>query len=255
MSPIDKSKYSFIVTGANGNLAANFNRNMLEKGINLVLIYHNNHNRLDEIVKDFPAQVKTIRADFAADHDLTQQITDIYANSSWIPRGLFHTLTARSSDFQPLADSPEKSWEYIIDVNIKGTYKLLKAVIPLFRKLKYGKIVLMGSNVSRIGLPRGSAYAASKAAIANLCRSIATEEGHNNIYINTISPGPIKIDDSHFSESYRKFREEYYRKKVKDIPLKRCASVEDIFGLAWFLLSENNSYITGEEFYITGGKL
>jgi NAD(P)-dependent dehydrogenase (short-subunit alcohol dehydrogenase family) len=128
-------------------------------------------------------------------------------------------------------------------------------VLPYFKQKKYGRIVLFGSNVSRIGLPRGTAYSASKAAISNLCRSVAVEEATDKIIINTISPGPIKIDESHFSESYRKFREEYYKEKLKEIPLKRCATFEDIFGLCRFLISEENSYITGEEFFVTGGKL
>ncbi|MCF7919821.1 MAG: SDR family oxidoreductase [Candidatus Cloacimonetes bacterium] len=247
--------YALVVTGANGNLASHFNRKVLQQGYNLILLYHNNRQRLDELLMECASRIRLIRTDFASADDLKRQFADVFTETGWIPRGLFHTTTARSSDFQPLADSPEATWEYVIDVNIKGTFRLLKALIPYFRKYNYGKIVLMGSNVSRIGLPRGSAYSLSKAAMGNLSRCLATEEGHNNIFINTISPGPIKMDDSHFSESYRKFREEYYKERIREIPLQRCASVEDIFGLAWFLLSENNSYITGEEFYITGGKL
>lgn len=63
------------------------------------------------------------------------------------------------------------------------------------------------------------------------------------------------IDESHFSESYRKFRQEYYQEKIKEIPLRRCATYKDIFGICNFLLSQENTYITGEEFFITGGKL
>jgi len=89
----------------------------------------------------------------------------------------------------------------------------LKCVLPYFKKNQNGKIVLFASNVTRIGLPNGSAYSASKAGIANIGRTLAAEEAGNNIIINTVSPGPIKIDDSHFSESYRIFREQYYKKK------------------------------------------
>lgn len=255
MTKEDISKSAILVTGANGNLATYFNKEILKMGYNAILICHKNKDRLQEIIERYPSQIRILEFDFAYPAGLADHLDRILRDTNWIIKALFHTVTARSSDFQPLADSPGKTWEYVINVNIIGTYYLLKAVLPKFRQNKYGKIVIMGSNVSRIGLPRGSAYAASKSALANLCRSVAAEEGSNNIYINTISPGPIKIDDSHFSESYRKFREEYYRKKIKEIPLKRCASVQDIFGLAWFLLSENNNYITGEEFYITGGKL
>ena len=168
---------------------------------------------------------------------------------------MIHTVSVRSSDFQSLVDSDPALWKEIINVNIMGTYNVLKVVIPYFKKEHYGKIILFGSNVSRIGLPRGTAYSASKAAMANIGRSLAHEEADSNIIINTISPGPIKIDESHFTESYREFRQRYYKEKIREIPLKRCASFKDLIGITRFLISQENSYITGEEFFITGGKL
>lgn len=246
---------AIIVSGANGNLASYFNRQALKKGYSLILFYHNNADRILALQKEFPQQIEIIKTDLANEIDYQPLISEAVKKNNWQPVALFHAATARSSDFMALADSSPQIWESIIDVNIKGTFRLLQAVLPYFRKYQYGKIVLLGSNVTRIGLPRGSAYSASKAAISNICRSIAVEEAGSNIFINTISPGPIKIDDSHFSESYRKFREEYYQEKVREIPLKRCATFEDVCGLAWFLISDNNRYITGEEFYVTGGKL
>lgn len=248
-------KKAIIVSGANGNLAAFFNQQALEKGYKLILYYHDSQTRITPLIDKYPQSIRLIKADLAKASDLSIPLDQVIKDTGWTTVAFLHCATVRSSDFQNLADSKPEIWEKIIDINIKGAYRLLRAIIPLFRKNQYGKIVLLGSNVTRIGLPRGSAYSASKAAIANICRCLAQEEAGNNIYINTISPGPIKIDDSHFSESYRKFREEYYSEKIKEIPLKRCASLEEVCGLAWYLISENNSYITGEEFFVTGGKL
>ncbi|MCF7913064.1 MAG: SDR family oxidoreductase [Candidatus Cloacimonetes bacterium] len=250
-----KSNQAIVITGANGNLASYFNRQALEKGYNLILFYNHQNTRLQALQSEFSQKIRLIKTDFAESKDLKPELDSIIRSTGWQIDALFHCSTARSSDFQSLSDSTPETWERIIDVNVKGTFRILQAVLPYFRQQRHGKIVLLGSNVTRIGLPRGSAYSASKAAIANISRSLAAEEAKYNIFINTISPGPIKIDDSHFSESYRKFREEYYREKMSEIPLKRCASFEDVCGLAWFLISENNQYITGEEFYITGGKL
>jgi len=124
-----------------------------------------------------------------------------------------------------------------------------------WRKNKSGRIVLFGSNVSRIGLKNGSAYAASKAAIANICRSVSIEEAENKILINTISPGPVKIVDAHFSEEYQEFRQKYYQEQLQQIPMKRLVNFNDIYGVCKFLISEENSYMTGEEIFLTGGKL
>jgi NAD(P)-dependent dehydrogenase (short-subunit alcohol dehydrogenase family) len=246
---------AIIITGANGNVGSYIAKQYLEAGEKLILCVHNDESRLVEIKEKFSDQIIICKADISDIDDLQKGINTIIENKDWFPKALIHTISIRSSDFQPLVETDPVLWKRIIDVNLNGTYNILKVILPLFRQEQYGKIVLFGSNVTRIGLSRGSAYAASKAALANLCRSVAIEEAKNNIYLNTISPGPIKIDESHFSESYREFRRRYYKEKIKEIPLKRHASFQDIFGICKFLISEENTYITGEEFFVTGGRL
>ena len=248
-------KKTIVITGANGNVGAYFARKYLESGENLILIIHKNEQRLKDLQQKFADNFRIIKVDLTDLPSLQNKFSKVIEETGWQPDRLIHTATERSHDFKPLVDTDPEIWKQIVLMNIVGTFNILKSVLPFFRKNKYGKIVLFGSNVTRIGLPKGSAYSASKAGIANIGRTLAAEEAENNIIINTVSPGPIKIDDGQFSESYRKFREEYYNKKIREIPLKRCASFEDIFGLCKFLLSEENSYITGEEFFITGGKI
>jgi NAD(P)-dependent dehydrogenase (short-subunit alcohol dehydrogenase family) len=248
-------KKAIIITGANGNVGAYFACKFLESGENLVLLIHKNEQRLQNLQQKFADNLRIIKVDLTDISLLQNEFSKVIEETGWQPDRLIHTATKRSHDFKPLVDTDPEIWKQIILMNLVSTFNILKCVLPFFRKNKYGKIVLFGSNVTRIGLPKGSAYSASKAGIANISRTLAAEEAKNNIIINTVSPGPIKIDGSQFSESYRKFREEYYNKKIRDIPLKRCASFEDIFGLCRFLLSEENSYITGEEFFITGGKI
>ena len=246
---------AIIITGANGNVGSYFARQYLKLGENLILLFHNADHRIIDLQKAFPGNIKLIKADLRNLISIEQNLSQTVDETNWQPNRLIHTATIHSYDFQPIVKTDPELWKKIIDINLVGTFNILKAVLPYFKKNKDGKIVLFGSNVTRIGLPKGSAYSASKAAISNICRTLAVEEAADNIIVNTISPGPIKIDNSQFSESYRKFREEYYKVKLKEIPLKRCASFEDIFGLCKFLLSKENSYITGEEFYVTGGKL
>ncbi|MCF7858510.1 MAG: SDR family oxidoreductase [Candidatus Cloacimonetes bacterium] len=246
---------TFIISGANGNVGSYFAKNLLDKGANLILIVHNNDDRIKLLASENKKKVKIIKQDITAFLQLNNKLNEVISTTGWSPTHLVHTATARSHDIKSLADTDPELWGKIIQANLIGTFNILKVALAYFKLNSYGKIVLFGSNVSRIGLPNGSAYAASKAAIANIGRTLAAEEAVNNIIVNTVSPGPIKIDDSQFSESYRKFREEYYKEKIRDIPLKRCASFQDIFGLCEFLLSDENSYITGEEFFITGGKI
>lgn len=246
---------AIIITGANGNVGSYFARKFAETGEKLYLFINKTDHRLENIRVEFPNQIEILQADISNLEEFGKTLDKGIKQRKWLPKALIHTVSVRSSDFESLVESDPALWQNIININIIGTYNVLKAILPYFRKEKYGKIILFGSNVSRIGLPRGTAYSASKAAIANISRSLAHEEAASNIIINTISPGPIKIDDSHFSESYREFRQRYYKEKIREIPLKRCASFEDLLGITRFLISEENSYITGEEFFITGGKL
>ncbi len=246
---------AIIITGANGNVGSYLANKYCDLGENLILVIHKSDYRIKELVEKNSERLKILQVDLANYTELHNKMAEIIQQTEWKPDRLIHTATARSNIIKPLVDSDPELWKNIINANLVGTFNILKTTLEYFKKYNNGKIVLFGSNVSRIGLPKGTAYSASKAGIANIGRSLATEEATNNIIVNTVSPGPIKIDDSQFSESYRKFREEYYKEKLRDIPLKRCASFQDIFGLCEFLLSKDNSYITGEEFFITGGKI
>ncbi|MCK5051199.1 MAG: SDR family oxidoreductase [Candidatus Cloacimonetes bacterium] len=246
---------AIIITGANGNVGSYFANKYCDMGENLILIIHKSDHRIKEIVKDHPDRIQAIQVDLSDYSILKIKLAKVITKTGWKPDRLIHTATARSNVIKSLADSDPELWKNIINANLVGTFNILKATLKYFKENNNGKIVLFGSNVSRIGLPKGTAYAASKAGIANIGRTLAAEEAASNIIVNTVSPGPIKIDDSQFSESYRKFRQEYYEEKLREIPLKRCASFQDIFGLCEFLLSKDNSYITGEEFFITGGKI
>lgn len=250
-----KQQNTIVITGANGNVASWFARQLVEQGHRVVLAVNRTRDRVADLVTQYPKQVQIFEADISNFEQFNTKLTECLEVDNWQPTALMHTATIRSHDFKRLADTDADLWRRIMEVNVLGTYNVLKALIPRFRKQHYGKIVLFASNVTRIGLPKGSAYSASKAAIANLARSLAGEEAANGILVNTISPGPIMIDESNFSESYRKFRQEYYQEKIKEIPLRRCATYKDIFGICNFLLSQENTYITGEEFFITGGKL
>jgi len=246
---------AIVITGANGNLGSFFAEKLAEQNQNLILMIHRHKDKISDLMEKFPKQIKIAETNLNDFKKTQAAIEKIFSESDWQPVSLIHTAALRSYDFQPLRRSDEKLWKKIIEINVIGTYNILKILIPFFQRKNFGRIVLLGSNVSRIGLPNGSAYAASKAAIANLCRSVAAEEAENDILINTISPGPVEIDDSKFSSEYREFRRKYYQNELKKNPLKRLATFDDIFGICKFLISAENTYITGEEIFVTGGKL
>ncbi|MBN2829425.1 MAG: SDR family oxidoreductase [Candidatus Cloacimonetes bacterium] len=245
---------TILITGANGNIGSYIAEYYASKGDTLHLLYHKSDERLLKLVNAYP----TIHYQTCDLVDLQQVETacaKLREASGSIPEIIIHTSSKRSTDFAEIETSSPELWYEIIKNNLFSVYNLLRVNLPLMKEHDYGRIVLFGSNVSRIGLPKGTAYAVSKAGIVNLVRSVAQELQDYNITINALSPGPIQIDDSHFSEEYREFRKRYYAKELNQIPKKRLAELDDIIHVCDFLTAENSSYISGEEFFVTGGKL
>lgn len=249
-----------IITGANGNIGSAIAAKLMEKGGNTVLVYHQNQKRITALEKEYPQNSCLLKADIRSPR-FGELLYAALAERKWTADSLVHTAAIRSYDHKSLADSNPDIWREVIETNLIGSYNVLKGALRCFASstAQYQdglrRIVLFGSDVSRIGLPYGSAYAASKAAISNISRSLCVELSKDMILINTISPGPVDIDDSAFPEEYRKFRQQYYQDMLKKIPLKRFALPADIAALTLFLISDDNRYITGEEFFLTGGKV
>ncbi len=247
------SNNCLIISGANSNIGselAKYYHNMCRP---IILLYHENSHRIEHLLQY--DRVYHLAVDIRDSQKLTTGLNDLISKYNLNIGGLVHTSSLRSIDFKPLAETDQHQTNMIIEVNILGTINLLQTVIPHLRANGGGRIVLFGSNVSRKGLMNGAVYAMTKAATANLSRSVALEEGKNNIQINTISPGPVLIDDSAFSQDYRDFRNTYYEQEKKTIPMQRLAEIQDIINACDFLLSEKNTYISGEEIFLTGGKV
>ncbi len=248
-----------IITGANGNIGSTIAAKLLDQGDSVALIYHGSRNRIDSLIKQYPQNTLSLKADIK-DAAFGNKISSVLTKNRWVADTLVHTAAMRSYDHSSLAESEPSVWREVIETNLLGTYNVLRGILRYFanstqqNQASLRRIILFGSDVSRLGLPYGSAYSASKAAISNISRSLSVELSKDMILINTISPGPVEIDDSDFPEDYRKFRKQYYQDMLKKIPLKRFAEPEDVAALTLFLISEENRYITGEEFFLTGGK-
>ncbi|MEW8955555.1 3-oxoacyl-[acyl-carrier-protein] reductase [Clostridium sp.] len=141
----------------------------------------------------------------------------------------------------------EDDFDSVIDVNLKGVFNCIKHVTPIMLKQKGGVIVNISSVIGLIGNPGQSNYAASKAGIIGLTKSIAKELGGKGIRVNAIAPGFIKTDMTEVLA-------EDVKNKLKDsIPLKRLGEGKDVAEAVAFLCSEGASYITGQVINVDGG--
>ena len=146
---------------------------------------------------------------------------------------------------------PEEEWELVMDVNLKGVFLCSKAVLPIMKEKKYGRIVNISSSAGRSASELGGAhYTASKAGVLGFTRHLAREMAPYGITANAVCPGLIV--SSMIEKKEVADRLEYFRKQI---PLGRLGKPEEEADLVLFLASDEASYITGATVDINGGSL
>ena len=140
-------------------------------------------------------------------------------------------------------------FQQVIETNLTGTFNLIQAVAKSMFKAQYGRIISISSVVGINGNLGQANYAASKAGIIALSKSVAKELAYKNITCNVVAPGFIESDMTN------KLPTEIKERMLKNIPLNRFGQPEDVAEMVLFLASEQASYITGQTFVVDGGML
>ena len=160
---------------------------------------------------------------------------DILVNNAGITRD---TLLIRMS---------EEDWDTVLQVNLKGTFLFSKAVARPMMKQRSGAIVNVASVIGLIGNAGQCNYAASKAGVIALTKSVAKELATRNIRVNAVAPGFIK------TRMTEKLTEDIRKKMLEAIPLGRFGLPEDVANVVLFLASDAASYVTGQVLAVCGG--
>jgi NAD(P)-dependent dehydrogenase (short-subunit alcohol dehydrogenase family) len=159
----------------------------------------------------------------------------------------------------------EKSYEEIdkeIRINFWAVVCTCKTVSPIMMNQKWGRIINIGTDVSRSGSARNPIYAASKAAVGGLTRSLAKGLGKYNVTVNSVLPGwtlPEKPEDVgqgsfwYGGKAAQLFSPEFMDKQVKALPIRRTGTPRDIANMVAFFASDGASYITGQTIAVDGG--
>jgi 3-oxoacyl-[acyl-carrier protein] reductase len=141
----------------------------------------------------------------------------------------------------------EEQWDAVIAVNLKSAFNFIHAVVPQMARQKSGSIINMASIAGQMGNPGQVNYSASKAGLIAMAKSVAKEMGSRGIRANAISPGYVITEMTNALPEA--VREEY----IKNIPLKRGGTVEEIANTALYLASDLSSYVTGQVIAVNGG--
>ncbi|MEV7422052.1 MULTISPECIES: 3-oxoacyl-ACP reductase FabG [unclassified Streptomyces] len=162
---------------------------------------------------------------------------DILVNNAGFPRD---TLLTKMTD----AD-----WDSVIEVILKGSFLVTRAVMPHLIARRWGRVVNISSR-SYLGNPGQANYSSAKAGILGFTRALAAEQGRYGITVNAVAPGFMETEAVRALDHYEKIRE----KAVAAQPLRRTGQPSDIADAVAFLASERASFITGETLHVTGGR-
>ena len=158
---------------------------------------------------------------------------------------------ATNPHFGPFLTAEESHWDKILDVNVKGYFRMAQACVPAMRARGGGKIINVASVAGLEPQPMMGVYCVSKAAVLMMTQVLAAEVAADNIQVNAIAPGFVKTKFSQVLWS----TETIHDQLIKGVPQRRMAEPEELTGIALYLAAPASSYTTGATFIVDGGQL
>ena len=234
-------KRNVFISGASRGIGESMAKHFAKSNFNVVGTSRNNFKFDDDLENLLPLKLDvTSRNDVKDCFDELKSknlLPDILINNAGITAD---QLFLRMSD---------DDWDDVINTNLTGTFNLTKIFLKNMIKNKFGRIINISSISGLMGNPGQVNYSSSKAALNGFTKSLAKEVGSRNITVNCVAPGFIDTDmTSYIGENER-------NEILKQIPLNKFGSPEDISKLVMFLMSDEASYITGQTISIDGGLL
>ena len=155
---------------------------------------------------------------------------------------------------KPVESFSEREYDEVMDINMKGAFLCTRYAIPGMVKRKRGAIVNVASDSGLVGTAGSSVYCASKGAMVLFTKSVALDHAKDGIRVNVICPGEVHTPmlEKDAAESGRGF-EEYYRRLVDPIPMRRAATADEIARGILFLAGDESSFMTGATLSVDGG--
>ncbi len=236
-----------IITGATGGIGkAVVKRFALEKD-NIVIHYSSNHEAakaLEKMVTELGGHALCIQAD-VRDYEATKSL--VQKTLDWTGRIDVLVNNAGITKDQLMLRMQEADFDDVVDVNLKGTWNMCKHVTRPMFKQKNGRIINVSSVIGLMGNAGQANYAASKAGLSGLSKSLAKEYGKKNVTVNVVAPGFIE------TAMTKDLDPELKKTYLSNVPLNRGGKPSEVADLIHFLASSKAGYINGETVSINGG--
>jgi NAD(P)-dependent dehydrogenase (short-subunit alcohol dehydrogenase family) len=173
---------------------------------------------------------------------------DIWVNNAGVYRGT------------PIEDISMDEWQLMLDVNYTGVFVCTKALTPVLKQQRSGRIINMSSIAGRTGFKNSVAYCSNKAAVIGLTRAAAMDLAPYNITVNAVCPGSIMTDmlrkvDAEICKNEGWPAGTHLKNKADEIPMARLGTVEEVAGVVAFLASKDAGYVTGQAIEVDGGEI
>jgi len=236
-------KKTVLITGGTNGIGKSIAKNFYNNGF-IVFVTGTNTKIIDKINNEENPRYRAIKSDFNQESfhlDLKNHLKevekiDILINNAGINKIDNFTQT-KTEDFNKL-----------INVNLKASYEISKIVVEKMINNNFGRIINISSIFGKLSKPKRSLYSMTKFGIHGLTVSLAAELSSKNILTNTVSPGFINTDLT------RKILSEKEIKSLsKQVPIGRFGNPDEVAELVFFLSSEKNTYISGQNIFIDGG--
>ncbi|MDX6444551.1 MAG: hypothetical protein QOH71_1625 [Blastocatellia bacterium] len=236
-----------VITGGNSGIGLATAKEFREHGAQVV-ITGRDQQTLDQAKREIGGDVLAVRSDTSSLTEIDKLFAVVKEKFGKIDV-LF--VNAGIGKFAPVEAVTEESFDSIMDINFKGAYFTIQKALPLLND--NAAIVLNASIVAHIGMPNSSVYAASKAALITLARTLSSELVGRRIRVNVVSPGPIATPILGRTELPPEIVEETVNSLEAQVPMKRLGRPEEIAKTVLFLASEDSSFLLGTEIVADGG--
>lgn len=236
-----------VVTGAAGGLGRVVSRLLVERGavVYLVDLDRRGAETLAEELRSRGGEAHAAPVDVASEEELSELRSRIVSEQQG--RLDFVINNAGGWRYGRAHEITMTDWDWTFRTNVTGTFLVSRMLMGLMVERHYGRIVNVASADASRGKPSLPHYAAAKAAVVSLTKSLALELAPSQVLVNAVSPGAIATDAN--------LSQQWFAERVASTPLGRGAAPEDIAEVILFLASKRNRYMVGETVMVNGGAL